>query len=585
MTPQFFIGFDIGHGETCVSRIPGYNGESISRIPLRNASQIDAQKVISAICRDDDGKWRFVTSTEDLASPDTKEGFKGLIHTRTAEQKEALAKFTELVFKAILDNDKDLKYDPLTGEANFIICIANPSDWRRQNAKNPQEYLDFFRKEAGLPAWICVNESDAAFYTKHDKYHPSDTVFVIDLGSSTIDFTTYNNSKCLTDLCWGANCGAHTVEDLLLEKSWEDNNNLTCISQIDREREVAGQGSSNSAISLAMRMAKEQYYYNSPNRFRIIIYEGDLIAGGHPTKEVFSLALDKDQFTKAILEYTDQLELEINNAAQKLLGNGISPTHILLSGGASRMPFVSEITQKAFPNAIIDVDTTPEWIVSDGAAKYVEKYYNALIDMTEVQKIFTEWAQSNLADTIKKAGLAAFQNTLKQEMENELTSSYVNQETNTTLDDFTQKLIEILPQITHTDKFVENANNLFITSVNDQISSKVEDIIKNQYNKNITINTTFIDPNGLFRGVPVETDHIESIMKDIGTELFAFITEVNMKKNRDFIERKKILDKALDIIPQCYVYDFVQDISEMITEANVKIEQIIKDNGLFQISE
>ena len=32
---KYYIGIDFGHGETSVSRVPGTNGESVSRIPLR----------------------------------------------------------------------------------------------------------------------------------------------------------------------------------------------------------------------------------------------------------------------------------------------------------------------------------------------------------------------------------------------------------------------------------------------------------------------------------------------------------------------------------------------------------------------
>lgn len=124
---MFYIGIDFGHGETSVSRVPGTNNQPVSRIPLRISGNFAEQKVYSAIYLDNDGKWQFVGSEEDLKRPEIKEGFKGMIHALDDEKREALCEFAKLVFKAILDNDKELHYNPETGEANFVICIANPS--------------------------------------------------------------------------------------------------------------------------------------------------------------------------------------------------------------------------------------------------------------------------------------------------------------------------------------------------------------------------------------------------------------------------------------------------------------------------
>lgn len=262
---MFYIGIDFGHGETSVSRVPGTNNQPVSRIPLRISGNFAEQKVYSAIYLDNDGKWQFVGSEEDLKRPEIKEGFKGMIHALDDDKREALCEFAKLVFKAILDNDKELHYNPETGDANFVICIANPSDWRRQNPNNPKEYLTFFQEEAGIkPAKMCINESDAAFYTKFKGYVPSDKVFVIDLGSSTIDFTTYQNSICNRECCWGANLGAHLVEDKLVEYGYtsaeEKEENTKGMLLVQEEREKLHMGTADSALSLAARFEKEAYF-------------------------------------------------------------------------------------------------------------------------------------------------------------------------------------------------------------------------------------------------------------------------------------------------------------------------------------
>lgn len=396
MKIEYFLGIDFGHGETCVSRIPGYDGEDISRILLRKSSFVKDQKVMSAIYQDNDGKWNFVLGKEDFKKENLREGFKGPIaklKRDDTESLEALKEFGKLIFSTILKNDQDLKYDEETGEANFIICIANPSEWRREDPKTPKEYLDFFKQECGIkPAILCINESDAAFYTKFSKtdskYSSDDTVFVIDLGSSTIDFTTYNNSKCIADGCWGHNLGAHLIEDKILSYGLEDAQNKKNLKKAEELRKQKGiKGNLNTALSLYARKCKEDFYTNHEAEFDLSVRMKDLVPllkGAEALDYAFCVDLDKEEFDNIISDYRNQLELAIKNAAEKLRNNVMaSPKYVVLSGGASRMDFVEELARKYFPDAIVDLDPTPEWVVSNGAAKYIQAQHGALEALRE----------------------------------------------------------------------------------------------------------------------------------------------------------------------------------------------------------
>lgn len=395
MNIEYFIGIDFGHGETCVSRVPGYDNEEISRILLRRSSFVKDQKVMSAIYQKE-GKWNLVFGKEDFKQENLREGFKGPIGRLKKDEPESLAalkEFGKLIFSTILKNDTDLKYDENTGEANFVICIANPSEWRRDknNPNIPEEYRTFFQKECGIkPAILCINESDAAFYTKfskqNSKYSPNDTVFVIDLGSSTIDFTTYNNSKCITDGCWGHNLGAHIIEDKILSEGLSQNR-----EQLKKAEELRRQkglyGNINAALSLYARKAKEDFYTNHDSTFELFLRMADLVPslkGTEAIETAFYISLEKEEFDKVISEYKNQLELALRNAAEQLRNKVmVSPQYVVLSGGASRMDFVEELTRKYFPNATIDLDPTPEWVVSNGAAKYIQAQQSALETLKE----------------------------------------------------------------------------------------------------------------------------------------------------------------------------------------------------------
>lgn len=595
--PKFFIGIDFGHGETSVSRVPGTNNQKVSRVPLRISGDFKDQKVFSAICRNDDGGWQFVWSKEDLKRPEVIEGFKGMIRTRSETQRMALCEFAKLVFKTILENDSELKYDPETGEANFVICIASPSDWRKKDSLSPKEYLSFFQNEAGIkPAKMCINESDAAFYTKYEDYSPSDKVFVIDLGSSTIDYTTYHNSICIPDCCWGANLGAHLVEDKLVvygySEAEEHEENVENMQLVSRERKRLNLGQAESALSLAARFEKETYF-TTLNAADYATYElnlkvRELVPGWQNKKQMaFSIDIPSSEVDKVIKDYKSDLELDLSNAVRKLQSYGISPNKVLLSGGASRMPFVKDLTSKAFPNAEIIRDNFPEWVVSDGAACYAEVHTQALEDAEGAKDDFTHWGHSHLIEAIKEAGLKAFQETLRELMRNELDSKYRLNESENKLTHFETALRNILNNVTSTYTFKSRADRKFTDTINDQIEAKLKSIIKTRYGKDVTINTSFVDPKDNFANVPVETNHIHEIVETMAYNLFCiglFDNDVNWEKNRSRNERDELVDEAIRIIPDTYVYEFNGDISGMIDEATEKIDEVLIENGLFSVS-
>lgn len=369
---KFFIGIDFSHEYTSVSRVLGYNNESVSRVPLRISCNDMEKKVVSAIYRHDNG-WHFVWSEEDFRRPDIREHFTGIFSNLSPKKKEAFREFSKPIFRTILENDPDLEYDENTGEANFSICIGNPSDWHRRNPETPDEYLRFFRDECGIkPIEICINESDAAFYTKYSDYARDDIAFVIDLGSSAIGFTTYHHSACVPECCWGYNLGAHIVEALIIDKGYLDEENAENMRKVSQAREDAGLGSADAALSLAARFAIEEYFTNHLSSFDLEIKYMHFVPWKAQRDVTFSLFLSKDEFSYVIADYSQQLEQVLVNADKTLSNFGIKPTLVLLSGGANRMDFVRKCSEKAFPDVQIYQDACPERVVPDGVAKYAQ---------------------------------------------------------------------------------------------------------------------------------------------------------------------------------------------------------------------
>lgn len=368
---MYYIGIDFGYEETCVSRIPGYNGEPYSTIPLQLTRHDHRLKVNSALCKKE-GRWSFAWGRDDLTQPDIREGFIGPINKLNEKDRESMREFAKLIFSTILANDQELQYNPISGEKNFDVCIACPSSPKRLSI-NPNtllQYKSFFRKECGVPVKVCINNSDAVFYySKCHQYIPMDTVLLINLESSTMDFTTYHNSEYYPECCWGDNQGLDLIDDILVEKIFEDTANHYNIRRAIEARKNTGLGSVDAKISLAIRRAREDFYINQADDFEIGLRFYQLVPGWSSKAEcVFDFVLTRKEFHYVIERYKHKLKFTFENAVQKLKNQGIKPTHILLSGDAGWMGFVQEYASSIFSEATI-LTMLPR-CAADGAAEY-----------------------------------------------------------------------------------------------------------------------------------------------------------------------------------------------------------------------
>ena len=405
---MYFVGIDFGHGETTVSRVPGYNGAPVSQIALKPSNNNEGKKIVSAVCRRNN-QWSLVYGKQDYKLEDIREGFKGRISKMTDKDKESMREFAKLIFATILKSDTDLEYNS-PDDKNFELGIACPSDWIREDANSQQEYLNFFREECGLPVDHCIKESDAAFFTKFSRYASNDKVFVIDLGSSTIDFTTYSDSKCISSCCWGANLGAHRIEDALMPHIYGFAKNRENVARLKQFKTSNGLiDNVEAAISLFVRSDKEVFYTENRDSFKLRIDYNDLTSrwAGDEWECCIGCNASRDEFNRIIANYMQSIHETLQNARIKLNTNGITPNRILLSGGASRMPFIQEYAEQIF-GVKVDVDPQPECVVSNGIALYAQRFDQAFDELLnslkniDFESVYKKADTDATADAIKE---------------------------------------------------------------------------------------------------------------------------------------------------------------------------------------
>jgi len=373
-TPSFLIGIDFGDGETSASYydiegvLSSESGERLKRLNLGQSGTIT--KIYSALRKVKlfDGKesWRLMMNPKDLTGSDFQINFKKRVSEMGHVEKEVIKTYWKLVFDTIVTNNAFVEYDRQSRCRNFMLAVACPSGWSDEDMFSYRSLMI----NAGLPADMIMKESDAAFNKWRLKTEGKNTL-VIDYGSSTIDVTIVNNNS-MTSIPVPSPIGARRVEELI--QDYIHNTSKTFENDCrDIEEYIIGKVDYNleTAIRLTIREAKEQYYsYEEADEMPIIFNNRQISKDlkGYLLEEYIS----KDEIESIILPYRKEVRTFYENIQKVFVELGFKPNYIILSGGASRMPFVKEDVLKVFnPNGTATIfhdKDDADYVVSDGLA-------------------------------------------------------------------------------------------------------------------------------------------------------------------------------------------------------------------------
>ena len=351
-----YIGFDLGDGESAVAAFEHGSGIEPVILPV-----CGARSLLSAV-----GMVEGEIVVGERALTDALAGglsvrFKSRFTSDRASQ-EDVARFVRGVLE-------DLRGVP-GGEGRFVVGC--PAGWDASVRARYREVLI----RAGMDDPQVISESRAAFlYAKYARTVALDvdilneSALVADMGSSTLDFAYIVDGRETGVGTFGETAlGGGILDAALLRRSVERSRERDAI------RGVLSQSRSwNSYLEIEARRVKEDYFSRlaageAPvvQKTALVCYDG-----------VQRLALRMDAAEEDALVNGPLPELEgrsFSGAVSAALANAARltaerpPRLVLLTGGASRMPFFREACQDAFPGALVVSCPEPEFSIAKGLA-------------------------------------------------------------------------------------------------------------------------------------------------------------------------------------------------------------------------
>lgn len=375
------IGFDLGHGESALT---------LAKVAATTEPQVlDIQPSASFPTAVAEHPQRGVIIGEDAFTArdltTLQLAFKSEVLSNP-ERRKAIQSFVSKVVD-LLDEQK-----LILGNNKSHFVVGCPSGWSQKT----REAYKFLLHDAGLKNLDIIAESRAAFIHAKESNeirlssdHLNQAVLIIDLGSSTTDFTAVSGflERELNVGDFGENnLGAGLIDKLIFQES------LANTPRKAELEEVFTKYPQYAAIcELKCRQMKE-LYFRSESRWGSKNGKSDpdfLIedAVRIPTKDTifFEIALSRASMDALLARPLQDLKDQMQNTridnqlgwkdsftaaleAAKVDLQSEIPKLIFLTGGASRMGFVPELCKEVFPNADVLRGKEPELAIAKGLA-------------------------------------------------------------------------------------------------------------------------------------------------------------------------------------------------------------------------
>jgi molecular chaperone DnaK (HSP70) len=375
------IGFDLGHGETAVAKAKVESIEPPQMLEVNNKKiQITAIGIHPEL--------GILVGDQALIQAGVTQlqiGFKQKPNN-SPKYRQTIHNFVE-TYDRILKESKQIE----GGEVSqyYVGC---PSGW---STEERQEYQTLI-KEAGIKKLSVIPESRAAFMQAKEGgklgYNELlSTVLIVDIGSSTTDFTLVKSLHEMP-LDFGRNAlGASLIDKAIFARTLANHEHKELLKKIFEQHSYHKFRS-----EIQCRRVKEDYFSNEQ-----LYSEPATFARGFEfiTPQIhFIPQVNKLIMEEIINQPLPELENKswmqsfreaVNEAKEKLKDQGIVPQVVLMTGGASRMKFTRDVCAEIFPEPATQErpDPEPERCIALGLARVGRWELRAAAFKEEVNKL------------------------------------------------------------------------------------------------------------------------------------------------------------------------------------------------------
>ena len=379
MTATVTIGFDLGHGEMALTRqaVTGRAEPEVIEIHGRRSQVTAVAETITP-----DGAPTVLIGEDaveafDMAAPEAavlEIGFKG--HPgRNPKAQAYVPLLATAVYQYILD------HNILADDESPYFFVGYPAGWDDAERDAYAALL----AQSRIPRLMVVPESRAALA------HAAATggltvdqirgpVLVIDIGSSTTDFTLQRSLKSETS-SFGVELGAALIDRALLARVLPQQRDAEALQAI-----VDQYPSYRNRLELVARKAKEGYF----KRLDSDLYRNTGQRPVHKEIEdiqrryVFRVTVDGPLMDEVLRQplaelggrsWQDAFHAAAVEARRRWLdAEGLGGGVVLATGGASRMDFIAEVCKEVFTGWRYVVGTEPDLAIARGLARWGRNY-------------------------------------------------------------------------------------------------------------------------------------------------------------------------------------------------------------------
>ncbi|MEM6429939.1 MAG: Hsp70 family protein [Deinococcota bacterium] len=357
---QEIVGFDLGHGESALARVWISGDSEPAMLELYGA-----KSQVTAVGKDAQG--RRVLGQRALEVADVTEldiSFKAR-PSDDLRYRRVMTDFVQAVVEHLVETHQ------LTLSPALRFVVGCPSGW---SADTRTRYEDFIHG-MGLDDVQVVRESRAAFmYAVHRNMFSvdelQDSVLVIDIGSSTTDFTLVRGMEDTPIGDSGDDIGATYLDKAIFAHTLEQQDDKAMLEAIFERAPLY-----RNRCEMLCRKAKESYF-SHPDWYESTPYKAIEDIQG---QVLFRVALDKAAMDAILARPIEALggrsfplalEDIVRNVYKRLETDNLMPRVVLLTGGPSRIGFIHDICEHVFAGLAPKRDSEPEYSIARGLALY-----------------------------------------------------------------------------------------------------------------------------------------------------------------------------------------------------------------------